>query len=122
MATDMAANSDSTLMNSHGESVPAFTIAPTASMMWVWGEMGYAQTTSGRHRATVSATAREPSICRSTDLLLCTRDEPVRGGGGVDVALTECASKPIADCGVDGVERDLAGQSREATEQRGIRQ
>jgi len=38
--TDMAANSDSTLMNSHGERVPAFTIAPMASMMWVWGEIG----------------------------------------------------------------------------------
>jgi hypothetical protein len=31
--TDMAANSDSTLMNSHGESDPAFTIAPIASIM-----------------------------------------------------------------------------------------
>ena len=31
--------------------------------MWVCGEIGYAATTSGRHRATVSATAREPSIC-----------------------------------------------------------
>ena len=40
MATDMAANSDSTLMNSQGASSPAFTIAPTASMMWVCGEMG----------------------------------------------------------------------------------
>jgi hypothetical protein len=40
IATDIAANSDSTLMNSQGASVPAFTIAPTASMMWVWGEMG----------------------------------------------------------------------------------
>ena len=40
IATDIAANSDSTLMNSQGASVPSFTIAPTASMMWVWGEMG----------------------------------------------------------------------------------
>ena len=40
METDIAANSDSTLMNSHGERVPAFTIAPMASMMWVWGEIG----------------------------------------------------------------------------------
>ena len=40
MATDMAANSDSTLTNSQGDSSPAFTISPSASMMWVWGEMG----------------------------------------------------------------------------------
>jgi hypothetical protein len=38
--TDIAANSDSTLMNSQGESWPDFTIAPMASMMWVWGEIG----------------------------------------------------------------------------------
>jgi hypothetical protein len=38
--TDIAANSDSTLMNSHGESWPDFTIAPRASMMCVWGEIG----------------------------------------------------------------------------------
>ena len=29
--------------------------------MCVWGEIGYAQMTSGRHNATASATAREPS-------------------------------------------------------------
>ena len=40
MATDMAANSDSTLMNSHGDSSPDFTISPSASMMWVCGEIG----------------------------------------------------------------------------------
>ena len=40
MATDIAANSDSTLMNSHGESSPVFTISPSASMMWVCGEIG----------------------------------------------------------------------------------
>ena len=40
MATDIAANSDSTLTNSHGVSSPFFTSSPSASMMWVWGEMG----------------------------------------------------------------------------------
>src|SRR5664280_2395466 len=105
IATDIAANSDSTLMNSHGERVPAFTIAPIASMMCVWGEMGYAQTTSGRQRATVSATAREPSICRSTDqLLFCKCDESIGSGGGGGVALTDCAREAFADRGVDGVE------------------
>ena len=40
IATDIAANSDSTLMNSQGDSSPVFTSSPRASMMWVWGEMG----------------------------------------------------------------------------------
>ena len=40
MATDRAANSDSTLMNSHGDRRPDFTSIPTPSMMWVWGEIG----------------------------------------------------------------------------------
>ncbi len=40
MATDMAANSDSTLMNSQGDRSPAFTRDPRASMMCVWGEIG----------------------------------------------------------------------------------
>ncbi len=61
MHTDMAANSDSTLMNSQFSSAPDFTSIPMPSMMWVCGEIGYAHTTSGRHRATASATAREPS-------------------------------------------------------------
>ena len=38
--------------------------------MCVCGVMGYAQITSGRQSATVSAMAREPSICFSTALLL----------------------------------------------------
>ena len=40
MATDIAANSDSTLMNSQGDSSPVFTSSPSASMMWVCGEIG----------------------------------------------------------------------------------
>src|SRR5487761_1964286 len=68
--TDMAANSDSTLMNSHGARSPLFTSSPIASMMCVCGEMGYAQTTSGLQCATASATALEPSICRSMMQLL----------------------------------------------------
>src|ERR1035441_1556966 len=121
--TDIAANSDSTLMNSHGERVPAFTIAPIASMMCVWGEMGYAQTTSGRQRATVSATAREPSICRSTDqLLFCKCDESIGSGGGGGVALTDYAREAFADRRIDGVECDLTGQCRGPAEQRRVRQ
>jgi hypothetical protein len=40
MATLIAANSDSTLMNSHGASAPDFTISPRPSTMCVCGEMG----------------------------------------------------------------------------------
>jgi hypothetical protein len=40
MATDMAANSDSTLMNSQSLSSPDFTISPMPSTMWVCGEIG----------------------------------------------------------------------------------
>ena len=40
IATDMAANSDSTLMYSHGERSPRFTIAESPSTMCVWGEIG----------------------------------------------------------------------------------
>jgi hypothetical protein len=40
MATLMAANSLSTLMNSQGESAPLFTSSPRPSTMWVCGEIG----------------------------------------------------------------------------------
>src|SRR5580692_9668782 len=70
IATDIAANSDSTLMNSHGASCPLLTSVERASTMCVCGEMGYAQMTSGLDKATASATAREPSTCLSTDDLL----------------------------------------------------
>src|ERR1019366_8030565 len=110
-------------MNSQGESKPVFTIAPTASMMWVWGEMGYAQTTSGRHSATVSATAREPSIWRSMKrLLFLLNDVPERRRGRGGVALANDAFESIAKRPVEGLERDLVGQRRESTQQRGVGQ
>src|SRR5579863_3484966 len=92
IATDIAANSDSTLMNSQGARSPVFTSSPMASMMWVCGEIGYAQTTSGRHSATVSATAREPSICRNTEHPLSAEDHRLPGiavdlGGCDDISL-----------------------------------
>jgi hypothetical protein len=40
IATDIAEYSDSTLTNSHGASCPDFTIAESASTMWVCGEIG----------------------------------------------------------------------------------
>ena len=62
MAADIAANSDSVLMNSHGARRPDFTSRLSASTMWVCGEIGYAQITSGRQRATMTATSADPSI------------------------------------------------------------
>src|SRR5689334_8785921 len=94
METDIAANSDSTLTNSHGASSPVLTSCESPSTMCVCGEMGYAAITSGRQSATVSATAREPSICLRMSRL---RDEgervagrrDVRGGGRVGEALAD---------------------------------
>ena len=40
MATDIAANSDSTLTYSQPASLPLFTRALRASTMWVCGEIG----------------------------------------------------------------------------------
>src|SRR3954452_25062716 len=65
IANDIAENSDSTLMYSHGASVPSFTSAESASTMCVCGEIGYAAMTSGRHSATATPPARDPSICLS---------------------------------------------------------
>ena len=57
MATLMAANSDSTLMYWQVPSSPLRTILLSASTMWVWGVIGYAQITSGRLSAMASALA-----------------------------------------------------------------
>src|SRR5829696_7161894 len=69
IATDIAANSESTLMNSQGSNRPVFTSAESASTMWVCGEIGYAAMTSGRQQAIASATALDPSICLGMDRL-----------------------------------------------------
>src|SRR5688572_2510856 len=119
IATDIAANSDSTLMNSHGASSPVFTSCESASTMCVCGEMGYAAITSGRQQAIVSATAREPSSCLGIDGL---QDECVGGRGGGDVRLRQRRREPVADRGGDGVERDELGDSGQGAEQRGVRQ
>src|SRR4051794_38788859 len=85
MQTDIAANSDSTFTNSHGARSPLLTIAESASTMCVCGEIGYAPITSGRQRATASATAREPSSClsmrRLRELRAHVLEGVVRGGG-----------------------------------------
>src|SRR5262245_17300971 len=117
MATDMAANSDSTLTNSHGASAPDFTISDSPSTRCGWGEIGYAQITSGRHSATVSATAREPSICLSMGGL---RDERVGGLGGPCVALGRRGGEPLADRLGDRGERDRSGERGERSEEGGV--
>src|SRR5665647_1402838 len=121
MATDSAANSDSTLMNSQPARRPDFTISPRPSTMWVWGVMGYAQMTCGRHSPIASATAAEPSICLSMkQFLLAPLHLGMGFGGGSDVALGERRRKFLANGGNDRVEPDLAAQRCEAAEQRGI--
>ena len=61
MAADIAPNSDSTMRYSQGASSPVRTRSESASTMCVWGEIGYAEITSGRQSATAFATASEPS-------------------------------------------------------------
>src|SRR3954447_2072162 len=118
IATDIAENSDSTLMYSHGASAPSFTSADSASTMCVCGEIGYAAITSGRHSATASATAFEPSICLSTGQL---SDQVVRGARGGDVARGDPVGEALVDRCRDGVDRDRARRRGERAEQRGAR-
>src|SRR4051812_26854987 len=116
MQTDIAANSDSTLMNSHGVSAPVFTSALSPSTMCVCGEIGYAPITSGRHKATVSATAREPSIWLGMRVHL-------RKGrtGGVDVAGRDRGREAFLDRLRQRIEADDAGGCGERGKQRRAR-
>src|SRR6516225_10384655 len=118
IATLIAANSLSTLMNSHGASRPLFTSSPSPSTMCVCGEIGYAQTTSGRQSATASATACEPSACWSIGDLFEGVADGVEGvGGGGDVAIGDLAAELVADRVRDRVEGDDAGERGKAAEQ-----
>src|SRR5918994_2884892 len=114
---DIAANSLSTLRNWQEPSAPVFTICESPSTMWVCGEIGYAQMTSGRQAATVSATAREPSICLGIDRLLAA-DELVGGLCRRSVAGRRRAGEALVDRGDDRAEADDPGQRREPSEQR----
>src|SRR5271166_4902989 len=87
--------------------------------------------TSGRHSATASATAREPSSWRSSEpsawrctcqLLQLCRDPVVRGARGGYVALGDgvLEGEALADRAFDGGQRDDAGERGEAAEQRGV--
>src|SRR4051794_12759153 len=102
MHADIAANSDSTLRYCVDPRSPDFTIAESFSTMWVCGEIGYAQITSGRLAAIAAATACEPSICRSTDGL---HDVLVGGSRGGDVAVGQPGVELLADGRLDGVDR-----------------
>src|SRR4051794_24298019 len=105
MATDIAANSDSTLTYWQLPSSPFFTIAERRSTMCVCGEMGYAQMTSGLQYAIACATAWDPSTCCNNRGLL---DQVVRGRGSSDVAVGELAPELLSDGRGDGVEGDHA--------------
>src|SRR5215218_1341143 len=107
MHADIAANSLSTLRYSQDPSSPAFTICERPSTICVCGEIGYAQMTSGRQAATVSATARDPSICLDMRRL---PEEGVRGFGGGDVVRRDGAGESLADRGGDRPQRHDAGQ------------
>src|SRR5262245_2727988 len=122
----MAANSDSTLMNSHGARAPDFTISPSASTMWVCGEIGYAQITSGRQRPTASATAREPSVClrighRSPGRLHLTQYVAVGFARGHLVARGHLAFEFLPDRAYYRFDRYQPRYGGEAAEQRGVR-
>src|SRR5271165_2866359 len=111
MATDIAAYSDSTLMNSHAES---------PSTMCVWGEIGYAGMTSGRHSATVRATACDPSSCSSMRVHLLA-DALEAGRRRRDIAVGEPPSETSPDGLRHGIQGDDRGEGGETAEQSGVR-
>src|ERR1051326_7851159 len=116
MARLIAPNSDSTVTKRHGSISPAAAISDSASTMWVCGEIGYAGITCGRQAATVRATARDPSIWLSMDLLL----NGVEGfAGGGDVPGGDRGGEPLGDRLLQGRETDPAGERGERPEQRG---
>src|SRR4051812_22613093 len=98
MQAEIAPNSDSTMRYSHDSSSPVRTRSDSASTMWVCGEMGYAATTWGRHRATTCATACDPSSWLSMGV-------PLPGGGHVSegrccdghVLLGDLVTEPLTD-------------------------
>src|SRR6185437_5329899 len=97
MHADMAPNSDSTIRYSQRPATPSSTRSESASTMWVCGEIGYAATTSGPHRATVSAMAREPSTClRTTHPLWSYPDQVEAVGRELGVQVSGLAGEPLA--------------------------
>src|SRR5262245_6104830 len=117
IATDSAANSDSTLMNSQFASSPDFTISPRPSTMWVCGVIGYAQITCGRHSATASATAREPSVCLSIGRLPGPRSALERLIRSGDVALRNRRRELFPDRAHERLHADHARHRGESTQE-----
>src|SRR5690242_13618575 len=106
----MAPNSDSTVTNSHRFRSPAATSSAMPSTLWVCGELGYAGPTCGRHRATASATARDPSICLSTAGLPPGGPDDVVGRfRGGDVAAGHRLREALTDGGQHRVQRHRPG-------------
>src|SRR5438034_11325032 len=102
MQADRAPNSDSTMRYSQCASSPVRTRSDSDSTMWVCGEIGYAEITSGRHSCTACATACEPSICLSIGqppgLLGPPLGDVLVGRlGGLHVALAHVAREPVPD-------------------------
>src|SRR5688572_1482958 len=131
MQAESAPNSDSTIRYSHGARSPAPTRSDRASTMWVCGEIGYAATTCGRHRATVSATARDPSSCLSNGLtptvarLVARRDEVASLLGQSDVGFGNVAARagePSADRTGDSLRPQQASDARDGTDKHRVRQ
>src|SRR5512136_2148204 len=71
--TEAAENSESTRTYSASSS-PSATILARNSTMWVWGVMGYAEMTAGRHAFTAWVTAIEPSMTLVTPTARFTAD------------------------------------------------
>src|SRR5512132_2896750 len=118
IATDSAANSDSTLMYSQPLSSPPLTSSPSASTMCVCGVIGYAQMTCGRASAIASATAREPSVCLSMRRLPHFHGGRVSLGGRSDVGLGDFRRELGSDRSDHRVEPYAAAYRGEAAEQR----
>src|SRR5688500_17720709 len=125
MQAESAPNSDSTIRYSHGASSPEATRSESPSTMWVCGEIGYAATTCGRHRATVSATAREPTSCLSMGLTppRPSHDEMTSVLGQPDVRVDDPLARPgepTADRTGDGFWPQQVRDPRDSAYQRGV--
>src|SRR5438093_12156529 len=121
MATDSAANSDSTLMNSQPWRSPDLTISPKPSTICVCGVMGYAQMTCGRQSAMASATAREPSICLSMHGLQAAGHHRVRLHRSDNVLFRDRGRKFFTDGCNHRLELEHAADGGKGAEQRHIR-
>src|SRR5207342_329703 len=118
-----APNSDSTIRIRQLPTRPSPTRSDRPSTMWVCGEIGYAATTSGRQRATVSAIARDPSTCFSmAHPLRSVLDQVEAVGRELGVEVARVAGEAVAHGQLQGGQVDHPGESGEGTEQAGVGQ